>query len=397
MDLGMTIEVGVPQGTLPPREAGGVALKADIGQWDHADAGDRRAGFPVWFANEAVRRQWAAKKVGGTLLLVGSAIVLGLILISYVRGVLVTPDTRPVAAALATVTAVLGGVVTTTRRPMPAWLFNTAPAAAAVAICIPSCIDHQPSLLGPVLLTWPVMFSAAVLSARAAWSTVAVADASFAVVCLSGPNLAGVVLWLEVGPALAVICLVVAGLQKQANRLHASLADLATTDPLTGLPNRRAFDEAVARAYRRHECGGRPLSVLLLDIDHFKVVNDLWGHQEGDAVLRRLGIVLAAKVRGTDAACRIGGEEFAVLIPDCTADQALVRACELCTTVRQEAEKWRHPITVSIGAATTPDTASHPADLLAAADTALYRAKDSGRNRAVLAAAAELNAPPGAD
>ena len=174
--------------------------------------------------------------------------------------------------------------------------------------------------------------------------------------------------------AHAALALRAAGLQAEVERL-------ARTDALTGLANRRVFQEALARelaaATRRHgSCG-----LVVLDVDHFKAVNDTYGHQAGDDVLRRVGQVLAEESRETDVASRYGGEEFAVIVPDCTAAEALAAAERLRTAIA--ARPGAVPVTVSAGVAVFPADAADAASLVAAADTALYRAKGLGRNRSV--------------
>jgi diguanylate cyclase (GGDEF)-like protein len=231
-----------------------------------------------------------------------------------------------------------------------------------------------------------VTFAAAVLSARVAWCTLGVTAAAFAILASVSIGVDGLTLWLEVTASITVICWMVVRLQGQSLRLREALADLARTDPLTGLVNRRGFDEAVEREHARHRRGGPAMSLLLVDIDHFKAVNDSWGHQAGDTVLRRLGSLLGGGFRAMDVVARIGGEEFAVLMPDCTRERAYRRAAELCDTVRTETRAWEHPITVSVGVGTSagPDTTSDV--LFAAADAALYAAKDAGRDRVAQAA-----------
>ena len=165
---------------------------------------------------------------------------------------------------------------------------------------------------------------------------------------------------------------------------HEEIYQLATHDALTELCNRRHFaelaDKEIARA-RRH---GRPLSLCILDVDLFKPINDRHGHIRGDEVLRQVAAVLRRHARSDDVAARIGGEEFALLLPECTAADAAMLADRLREAVAStkfapggEAQR----ITVSIGvAALAPHRDSRQA-LMAAADAALYRAKSEGRNR----------------
>ena len=168
-------------------------------------------------------------------------------------------------------------------------------------------------------------------------------------------------------------------------RLREVLRSQSIRDPLTGLFNRRYMEETLEREVRRAERAGRPLTLLLLDIDEFKHQNDSFGHDAGDAVLRELGALLARSLRREDVACRYGGDEFVLVLPDASLDTALRRADEIRETVKGlRVSAHGHSlgaITVSIGLAALPDHGLDPRALLAAADIALYRAKREGRDR----------------
>ncbi len=157
----------------------------------------------------------------------------------------------------------------------------------------------------------------------------------------------------------------------------------ATVDTLTGLSNRRgiarAFEEAMA-----HVRGGGHYAVLLLDVDHFKSINDLLGHQTGDRVLAQIGRIIAENVRGVDVAGRFGGEEFIVLLRDASRERALQVAERLRYAIEAGGLNYADgkPVTVSVGVAYARPT-DHTGDVVERADRALYRAKSSGRNRVV--------------
>ena len=165
---------------------------------------------------------------------------------------------------------------------------------------------------------------------------------------------------------------------EEANR---TLLHLSVTDGLTGLRNRRAFDERLGVEFSRSRRHGRDLSVALLDIDNFKIVNDHYGHAEGDAVLRRLAEVLGATVRMTDMAARHGGEEFVVLLPDASVTKA-VQWAERFRLALSETVFHHGRVTVSIGIAGIDD-ARAAGDLVERADEALYAAKRSGKDAVV--------------
>lgn len=167
-------------------------------------------------------------------------------------------------------------------------------------------------------------------------------------------------------------------------RLQETLRHQSVRDPLTGLFNRRYIEETGARELARAQRHGQPVSVLMLDVDDFKQFNDVHGHAVGDAVLRRLGGVLARQFREEDIACRYGGEEFLVLLPDCAADMAIERAEALRIIVSQllvaAPDTEGLTVTVSVGVASTAQGAGTLTELINRADQALYAAKRAGRD-----------------
>ena len=170
-----------------------------------------------------------------------------------------------------------------------------------------------------------------------------------------------------------------AALHFEHARAFGLLRERAEHDPLSGLLNRQAFDAQLAAESARFQRYQRPYSVLLVDIDHFKSINDRWGHQAGDVVLANIGTVLASGLRDSDQAARYGGEEFAILLPETD----LAHALEIAERVRRklaatesEGPAGRISITASLGVASCPQCARDAESLIMAADTALYRAKD---------------------
>lgn len=173
-------------------------------------------------------------------------------------------------------------------------------------------------------------------------------------------------------------------------RRLATLANMCGLDSLTGLSNRRAFDNALGRAWRRAERRESPLSLLLIDLDWFKLLNDTMGHPAGDDALRAVAAILSGVVgRPYDIVARYGGEEFAILLPDTGLVGARQVADAIQAVLRLAA--WPHPasplgrLSASIGGTTLVGGASHPDALIAEADAALYAAKQCGRNRIVIA------------
>jgi two-component system, cell cycle response regulator len=185
----------------------------------------------------------------------------------------------------------------------------------------------------------------------------------------------------------------VARLQQQLTTRNDELALLSRTDQLTGLSNRRHGEERLRAEIEAAQRYQRPLTVLMIDIDHFKHVNDRYGHAGGDAVLRGLGRRLRDLLRGADLAARWGGEEFVVLLPDTSVAGGAALAERLLETMRETPvviddqatadDRATCTVTVSIGAASSDETPL--AEILRRADEALYRAKRAGRDRLQLA------------
>jgi diguanylate cyclase (GGDEF)-like protein len=172
---------------------------------------------------------------------------------------------------------------------------------------------------------------------------------------------------------------------KAANR---ALETLAITDGLTSLYNHRHFQDSLEKELRKCEQQGRPLSLVLIDIDHFKAFNDRWGHQEGDAALRRVAAQVMKGIRPSDMAFRYGGEELVVLMPACAKAQAADVAEKLRIAVRDGAQRpgrFGDRLTVSIGVAAFPEDGATPRALVDTADAALYTAKAEGRDRVTVA------------
>jgi diguanylate cyclase (GGDEF)-like protein len=172
-------------------------------------------------------------------------------------------------------------------------------------------------------------------------------------------------------------------------RLQDSLRTQSIRDPLTGLYNRRYLEESLTRELARCDRVGKPLSVLMIDLDHFKRFNDTHGHDGGDALLTHAGRVLQAHCRAEDIACRYGGEEFTLILPEVDAELARQRAEKIRAAIETlEVHHLRErlgPVTSSIGIATFPDSSRQADDLLRRADAALYSAKQQGRNRVIAA------------
>jgi diguanylate cyclase (GGDEF)-like protein len=177
-----------------------------------------------------------------------------------------------------------------------------------------------------------------------------------------------------------------------ANLRNLKLAESrAATDVLTGLPNRRSVDDSLKRMLAQAGRAVSPLSIALLDLDHFKQINDTLGHERGDDVLAAFGALVRGEIRASDLAGRTGGEEFAILLPDTDRASAIILADKVRTALhRLRVKGVDRPITASFGVATFPNDATDAATLMRIADRALYTAKQQGRDRIETATPARL-------
>jgi diguanylate cyclase (GGDEF)-like protein/PAS domain S-box-containing protein len=179
-----------------------------------------------------------------------------------------------------------------------------------------------------------------------------------------------------------------AGMVLSNLKLRDELREQSIRDSLTGLYNRRYMEEALKQQMSRVTRQLHPLGIVMIDIDHFKRFNDTYGHAAGDALLRELGEFLQTHVRSEDIACRYGGEEFTLILPDASLEAAQQRAEELRQEVRHlqmQAGQAHEVITLSLGVAIYPQHGGTIETVLQAADSALYRAKQEGRDRVVVA------------
>lgn len=168
--------------------------------------------------------------------------------------------------------------------------------------------------------------------------------------------------------------------------LQEKLRTQSLRDPLTGLYNRRYMEDALERYISLSERDGNPLAVLMIDLDHFKKLNDTHGHAKGDAVLREVAGQLVGSLRPADVVARYGGEELMVILPNCGLDDAVLKAEMLRSRIEGLSAIHGTPISASLGVAAIPENATGAGEVVALADGALYVAKQAGRNRVVAAA-----------
>jgi len=171
--------------------------------------------------------------------------------------------------------------------------------------------------------------------------------------------------------------------------LRETLRSQSIRDVLTGLFNRRYMEESLERELHRAVRRQSQVGIVMLDIDHFKVFNDTYGHDAGDAVLHELGKVLRNNVRGEDIACRFGGEEFILILPDASLEMTQQRAEQIREVIKGMIVEYRHQplgvVTVSVGVAGFPTHGTTSDEMIQKADEALYQAKHRGRDRVEIA------------
>jgi diguanylate cyclase (GGDEF)-like protein/putative nucleotidyltransferase with HDIG domain len=231
---------------------------------------------------------------------------------------------------------------------------------------------------------WVFLYASYFFTHRQAALQIAYVGLAYGALLTARPPAGGTPAWWIVGMGtLLVAAILIMTMRARAELLISRLYDAARTDPLTGLSNRRGFRELLDLELERARRGASEMTVLVGDLDHFKEVNDRSGPQVGDAALRRVARVLNDRKRQIDFAARVGGEQFALVLPNTSQDDAFVLAERLRCALCEEFAEDSVPITISFGLATHPDHGQTAASLLRAADEALYAAKDSGRDRTV--------------
>lgn len=312
----------------------------------------------------------------GTLFMLGGTF--GLLLLVADDGVF-RADWGAVAA-IATAVA-LGALCFLLYTRIPRWGYHVMLIAATLIIGgLALTASDGASRLYLSFYAWVALVAGAFFAGRPAVAQVAFALAVMcAVMAVRSPPFAAEYV-LAAGLVVVTSFLAVSLLRKRTEQLAADLADQAETDPLTTLVNRRGFNRRfeleVERAIRDRSC----LSLIICDLDHFKAVNDELGHEQGDVALRRAADVIAESVRSVDAVSRLGGEEFAVLLPGATEGEALAVAERVRGGIHEEFEGHSVSLTASCGLASTAAADGDPRMLFTFADAALYQAKRAGRN-----------------
>ncbi|MEA2411451.1 MAG: hypothetical protein QOC77_2012 [Thermoleophilaceae bacterium] len=293
---------------------------------------------------------------------------------------------------LASVTA--AGLLLVLRERVPSWVTTAGPFAAAGLTSLVLVFTGSSSSPYLLFYLWVVFYAFYFLSLRDAILLGLFAVSSYAAVVvgfrLTGPETAAVPADTDVqGLVLVAGTLAVAGafivvLRDRVGRLIRQLSEAATTDPLTGLLNRRGYHTAMETELARAGSGGGPVSLLLGDCDLFKLLNDHQGHRAGDDALVRIGRLLERERGRTGVVARMGGEEFALILPGTSEHDAFLFAEHLRLRFAETFAEQPVPLTISFGVSSYPAPAPGDAELLRAADDALYAAKTLGRDRSVV-------------
>ncbi len=285
--------------------------------------------------------------------------------------------------ALFGVTFLISGIVLLRGARLTERALQLALALGTAAISLGIVFAEQRAGVYSIFYLWIAITAFYFFSFRAAFAQVVLVGLAFAaVLAVERPD--GLEeQWVVTTGTVAGAGVLVGLLRLRVEELVARLFDAARTDPLTELRNRRGFQELLDSEVDRAQRSGAPLSLLIIDLDHFKNVNDRLGHQAGDRVLRRFGQELSALTRRMDTAARVGGEEFAVVLPETDREDAYLIGERLREVVRESFSAEPVPITVSVGVTSFPDDSLESDGLLGTADQALYAAKRMGRDRTV--------------
>ncbi len=278
--------------------------------------------------------------------------------------------------------AILSGVVLWVRRDTVGWpmiRLGVALGAAVITAVMISVPDRSAAYLA--YYVWLGVFAFYFLRPAWALATAGWIAALYATAVAIDSPPGAIELWINGAATVLGVGLIVLALRTRIDGLVRSLESEAATDDLTGLPNRRAFDEQLARELRRAHRDGGEVALALLDLDRFKQLNDSSGHLAGDRALRVLADVIRNEVRGRDWPARVGGDEFAVLLPRADAEQATRVADRLRAAIEDEFADGPLALLASVGVATSGGRELSADQLLAEADGALYAAKGRGGGR----------------
>jgi diguanylate cyclase (GGDEF)-like protein len=301
--------------------------------------------------------------------------------------------TGAVAVAAGTVALVIAlAVLTRYFKEANTLAWALCPLLAVAAIVVVDLLTEDASVSAQIFFLFPTLYGASQLRIPGVVvMTVASVIGELIVVGVQLPARQAIVDGGYVVAALVTTAVLLGSSTERQARLVARLEQLAAVDPLTGLVTRRVFDEA-ANSALSGAGSDEGTSLILLDVDNFKTINDRYGHPGGDEVLVRLAELLVEGTRRGDVVCRLGGDEIALLLPACARDVAVRRAEDLIADVRAHTITLEDgasvAVTVSVGLAHAPSHATSLRTLYSAADAALYEAKRAGRDRLAVARSA---------
>lgn len=253
--------------------------------------------------------------------------------------------------------------------------------------------SNDPTTPFGLFYLWVTVVSCHFLPVRRAVPQIVVVTPCYAVALVLAGGAFPWFRWALLSLTVVVVGSSVTAMRSRLATLVGVLADSARTDALTGLRNRRAFEETLAVELERSARTGDGVALIIGDLDHFKAINDDFGHPAGDEVLRRASTAVAAAVRNVDAAFRIGGEEFAVIAPATDRASAHLLAERVRRSVAEALSSGPRAVTMSLGVATYPEHGPDAVSLIAQADAACYQAKARGRDRSVTAPGSAWTAP----
>jgi diguanylate cyclase (GGDEF)-like protein len=315
----------------------------------------------------------------------------------FVTGVVLVPGVTLSSGIAVTATALaitLGGLMCW-HRPhlMPDYFWLLAPFLATTLITGINLVTNDATTGAQLFYLWPVLYAANFVSRAAVYSNLVFVLAGDALVVFTLlPANRAVADFASVALAMTMSAIVVVPLRERADHLRHRLERQAMTDPLTGLANRRSFDEELVAAGAWARRGDRAIALVTVDVDHFKKINDSWGHAVGDQALQLVGAAMRAVAGPDDVAARLGGDEF-VLLLRADRDHALRTTEALRTAIASTTALPGGPPGLSIGVAVLPDHAATVQELLSASDAALYEAKSRGRGQVAVAARHNVEHP----
>jgi diguanylate cyclase (GGDEF)-like protein len=280
------------------------------------------------------------------------------------------------------------GAVMLAGAALPRWLQRQFAFTGAVLLISLTCVVSRPMGAVPFYFIWPALTCGYFGTRLDVRITLAAMAISFAIALSLAHGVVGpVVYYLTAMPIFASVLIGFFRFSERTDQLVEELARAATTDSLTGLLNRRAFSQALIREVVRSERAELPLSLIVFDLDHFKRVNDSYGHPVGDDALRAFAAILGQGRTATDLVARLGGEEFAMLLFNADGADAERRVERVARALGDWSRERGLKLTTSAGVASFSRGLDTPEALVKAADRALYAAKEAGRNRVLVSGA----------